>query len=287
MLDIKSQIEAKKGVTYEPNCFMTPLFDKFSGYNNEMYCYEFIATCSTYNKGKMIQDEVFEALKMVYKIEQAAGTWANLMPSKYKITMLTTNLAKKANNELKKMKLQGSGGGRGGGGDRGGGTRRGNCNCGAKKGGGGGNNAAISCSWMLTKTTNTIMHPTKTKDYNMKWCKLCGPGSTRGTPAGLYMQAPHDHAEWLLNKEEKLANFDANKKSLMAEKSKAGDDTNSTNNNVKRLKLSNSIINGLTTEIMIRDSKACKMAKRWFQNANEGIQLPLKTSKSSKQNLLY
>jgi hypothetical protein len=62
MLDIKCQIKAEKGVTYEPNCFMTLLFNKFSGYNNEMFCYNFIATRSTYNNGKMTQDEVFEAL---------------------------------------------------------------------------------------------------------------------------------------------------------------------------------------------------------------------------------
>jgi hypothetical protein len=131
MLDIKCQIKAEKGVTYKPNCFMALLFDKFSSYNNDMFCYEFIATCSTYNNGKMTQDKVFEALKTVYKREQAAGTWANLMPSKHTITMLTTNLAK-ANIELNKMKLLGSGGGRGGGGGgRGGGTRRSNSNCGA------------------------------------------------------------------------------------------------------------------------------------------------------------
>jgi hypothetical protein len=53
---------------------MTLLFDKFSGYNNEMFCYKFIATHSAYNKGKMTQDEVFEAHKKVYKMEQAAGT---------------------------------------------------------------------------------------------------------------------------------------------------------------------------------------------------------------------
>ncbi len=55
------------------------------------------------------------------------------------------------------------------------------------------------------------------------------------------------------------------KKSLKAKKSKAGDDTNPTNNGVKRLKLSDPIVNGLTTEIMIGDREACKMAKRWFQ----------------------
>ncbi len=94
----------------------------------------------------MTHDEVFEALKSVYKMEQAAGTWADMMPSKLEITMLTTNLAK-ANVELHKMKLlagcggRGGGGSRGGGGGRGSGTQRGNNNRGAGKGGGSGNNA--------------------------------------------------------------------------------------------------------------------------------------------------
>jgi hypothetical protein len=93
MLDIKRQIKAEKGVTYKLDCFMMLLFDKLSGYNNKMFCYEFIAACSAYNKGKMTHGEVFEALKLVYRMEQAAGTWATLMPSKLEITMLTINLA--------------------------------------------------------------------------------------------------------------------------------------------------------------------------------------------------
>jgi hypothetical protein len=121
---------------------------------------------------------------------------------------------------------------------------------------------------MLTRTTDTIKHPTK--GYNMKWCKLFGPGRSKVTPPGMYMHAPHDHAKWLLSKMESLAKFNAKKKFLKANKSKASDDNNSTNNNTKCLKLSDSIINGLTTEIMIGDSKACKMAKRWFENANKG-----------------
>jgi hypothetical protein len=52
MLDIKHQIKAEKGVTYKPDCFMTLLFDKLSGYNNKMFHYKFIAACSTYNKGR-------------------------------------------------------------------------------------------------------------------------------------------------------------------------------------------------------------------------------------------
>jgi hypothetical protein len=111
---------------------------------------------------------------------------------------------------------------------------------------------------MLTWTTDTIKYPTK--GYDMKWCKLCGPGRSNGTPAGMYMHAPQDHAKWLLSKKESLAKFNANKKILKAKKSKAGDDNNATNNDTKHLKLSNSIINCLATEIMIGGSEARKMA---------------------------
>jgi hypothetical protein len=208
MLDIKHQIEAEKGVTYKPNQFMTLLFDKLSSYNNEMFCYKFIEAHSTYKKEKMTKDEVFEALKLVYRTEQAAGTWTNLMPSKHEITMLTTNLAK-ANVKLHKMKSLGGGDGRGGGGGRGSGTRRGNSNRGAEKGSGSGNNAAESCSWMLARITNTIKHPSQ--GYKMKWCKLFGPGHSKGSPAGMYMQAPHNHANWLRSKKETLAKFNAKK----------------------------------------------------------------------------
>jgi hypothetical protein len=193
------------------------------------------------------------------------------MPSKLEITMLTTNLSK-ANVELHKMKSSGGGGGRGGGGSRGGGggrgggTGRGNGNHADKKGSGGTNDK--DHEWMLTRTTDTIKH--HTEGYNMKWCKLCGPGHSKGTLAGMYMHASHDHAKWLLSKKESLAKFNAKKNFLKAKKSKASDDNNSTNNNTKRLKLSDSIINSLTTEIMIGDSKAHKMAKRWFENANKG-----------------
>ncbi len=183
MMDIKHQIKAEKEVTYKPNCFMLLLFDKLSSYNNKMICYELIAACSTYNKGKITQDEVFEALKLVYRTEQVAGTWADLMPSKLEITMLTNNFAK-ANVELYKMKLTGDGSGWGSGGGRDGGTGRGNGNCGAEKGGGGGNNAE-SCAWMLARTTNTIKHPSQGNE--MKWCKLCEPGCSKGILAGMYM----------------------------------------------------------------------------------------------------
>jgi hypothetical protein len=159
MLDIKCQIETEKGVTYKPDCFLMLLFDKLPGYNNKKFCYKFIAAHSTYNKGKMTHDEVFEALKMVYRTEQAAGTWADLMPSKLENTMLTTNLTK-ANVELHKMKLSGGGSGRGvggsrgSGGGRGSGTGRGNGNHGA--GIGSGSTSNQDREWMLTRITVNI-----------------------------------------------------------------------------------------------------------------------------------
>jgi hypothetical protein len=74
-----------------------------------------------------------------------------------------------------------------------------------------------------------------------------------------------------------VTKFDAKKKFLKAKKSKDGDDADSTNNDVKHLKLSDSIANGLTTEIMLGDSKVCKISKRWLKNSNEGTNNLAKT----------
>jgi hypothetical protein len=47
MLDINRQIKAEKEVTYyKPDYSMTLLFDKLSRYNNERFCYKFIAAHS-------------------------------------------------------------------------------------------------------------------------------------------------------------------------------------------------------------------------------------------------
>ncbi len=90
MMDIKLQIEAEKDNIYDTDHFMTLFFNKLSNYNNKMCHYKFISSRSNYNKGAMTMEEVFEALKTVYKSEQAAGTWSDLMPTKHEITMLTT-----------------------------------------------------------------------------------------------------------------------------------------------------------------------------------------------------
>ncbi len=126
MMDIKHQIEAEKGNIYDTDHFMTLFFNKLSNYNSEMFHYEFISSRSNFNKRVMTMQEVFEALKTVYKLEQATGTWSNLMLTKYEITMLTTTL-NKTKSEPNKLKSSGHGGGRGTGGDKGGrGAGRGN-----------------------------------------------------------------------------------------------------------------------------------------------------------------
>jgi hypothetical protein len=179
MLDIKCQIEAEKGNIYDTDHFMTLFFTKLSTYNNEMFCYQFISSCSNYNKGAMTMQEVFEALKMVYKSEQAAGTWSNLISTKHEITMLTTTL-NKTKTELDKLKSSGHGGGRGTGVDKGGrGAGRGN-HGGGGRGSGGGRQSQEDRAWMLVKTTNTIKHPTE--GYDMKWCKCADPVATKGLP---------------------------------------------------------------------------------------------------------
>jgi hypothetical protein len=126
------------------------------------------------------------------------------------------------------------------------------------------------CAWMLVKTTDTIKHPTE--GYDMKWCKLCGPGHHKGTPQGMYIHAPHDHKQWLLNKQEKDAKFEGKKKSSKPSKTKADDGikspTKENDNKKKRLKLSDTVVNGLTTEIMLGDSNARVLAKKWFARAN-------------------
>ncbi len=125
---------------------------------------------------------------------------------------------------------------------------------------------------MLVKTTDTIKHPTD--GYDMKWCKLCGPGCTKGTPQGMYIRAPHDHKQWLLTKQEKQAQFEGKKKSSKPSKTKADEGIKSPakhDNEKKRLKLTDAVANGLTTKIMLGNSNARVLAKTWFAcaNANE------------------
>ena len=56
---------------------------------------------------------------------------------------------------------------------------------------------------------------TTKKDSNgdaYEWCKLCGPGRSKGSPTGMYMKSPHNHKEWLAKKLAKQEEYKAAKK---------------------------------------------------------------------------
>ncbi len=81
----------------------------------------------------------------------------------------------------------------------------------------------------------------------------------------------HNHKQWLLAKQEKQEQFEGKKKSSKPSKTKADDGIKSPAKNdskKKRLKLSDAVVNGLTTKIMLGDSNARVLAKKWFARAN-------------------
>ena len=234
---------------------MTMFFDKLSGYNNKMFCYEFISSRTNYNKGEITMQEVFEALKTVNRTDQAAGIWSKLMPNKHKTTMLTTthNKTKKEHN---KLKSSGGGGGRGNGGDKGG--RGGSSNGGGGgRGSGGGQEPLESFAWMLAKITDTIKHPTQVMAWSGASC--VDPVAPRGLTKACISMLPMTMHNGFSPKNEKHVQFEAKKKAPKPSKTKADDQiksTNKSNNEKKSLKLSNAVVTGLTTEIMLGNSDA-------------------------------
>jgi hypothetical protein len=87
----------------------------------------------------------------------------------------------------------------------------------------------------------------------------------------MYIPAKHDHVQWLLTKKEKQAQFEAKKKDPKPIKTKADNETKSTNKSnkdKKHLKLSDAVASGLTTKVMIGNSNARALAKRWFAQVN-------------------
>ena len=100
-----------------------------------------------------------------------------------------------------------------------------------------------------------------------EWCKLCGPGRSKGTPAGMYMKSPHNHKEWLANKIAKQDEYKAAKKKKQPEhdsstKRKDTDEgkaeKGSTDSKKMKLKLADSIVDGLTTHMSISANDAHK-----------------------------
>ena len=117
-------------------------------------------------------------------------------------------------------------------------------------------------AWMVTFAGNTK------KDSNgdaYEWCKLCGPGRSKGTPAGLYMKSPHNHKEWLANKIAKQEEYKASKKKKQSEpdsstkrkgKGEGKAEKDSTDSKKMKLKLADSIVDGLTTHMCISAHEA-------------------------------
>jgi hypothetical protein len=114
-----------------------------------------------------------------------------------------------------------------------------------------------------------------------EWCKLCGPGRSKGAPAGMYMKSPHKHKEWLANKLAKQEEFKAAKKKKQPKhdsstKRKDTDEAKaekgSTDNKKMKLKLADSIVDGLTTHMSISENDARKFVDKQiaeFDAANE------------------
>jgi hypothetical protein len=112
-------------------------------------------------------------------------------------------------------------------------------------------------SWLVNFACTTK------KDSNgdaYEWCKLCGPGRSKRSPAGKYMKSPHNHKEWLANKKAKQEGFKTAKKKKkpqhdLSAKHKDTDtgtaEKASTDSMKLKLKIADSIVEGLTTHMSI------------------------------------
>ena len=103
-----------------------------------------------------------------------------------------------------------------------------------------------------------------------KWCMLCGPGCSKGTPTGMYMKAPHKHNEWLAKKLAKQEKFKAskNKKQSQHDYKHKGTVAAGRGNEEKKLKLklADSFVEGLTTHMSIPANDARKFVSNQLEN---------------------
>jgi hypothetical protein len=202
---------------------------------------------SAYNNSKISSAEAVEALKTCYKNAVAAKTWGNLDITKNDITLLTTEISAQ---QKEITRLQASSGG---------GTKLSTTQSGNKKFS---NKNNTDTSWMLT-FGGTTKEDSDGDEY--EWCKLCGPGRSKEAPAGMYMKSPHNHKEWLAKKLAKLEEFKAAKKkkqpkhdSSTKRKDMDADkaEKESTDSKKMKLKLAESIVDGLTTHMSISANNA-------------------------------
>jgi hypothetical protein len=240
--DLVKRIEAEKRTLYDKDEYMAKIFDVLGTYKQEDLVFELRMQKSAYNNGKISSAEAVEALKTCYKNYVAAKTWGTLVITKNDITLLTTKIAAQE-KEIARLKTS-----------SGGGTKPPTTQSGYKKPS---DKDTTDTSWMVI-FDGTTKEDTDGQEY--EWCKLCGPRRNKGNPAGMYMRAPHNHKEWLANKKAKQKGFKTAKKKKkpqhdLSAKHKDTDtgtaEKASTDSKKLKLKIADSIVEGLTTHMSI------------------------------------
>jgi hypothetical protein len=245
--DLVKRIEAEKRTAYDKDEYMAKIFEVLGTYKQEDLVFELRMQKSAYNNGKISSAEAVEALKTCYKNAVAAKTWGNLDVTKKDITLLTTKIAAQQ-KEITRLK-----------------TASGDGNKSSTKQSGNKKSSSKDKSeraWLVNFAGNTK------KDSNgdaYEWCKQCGPGRSKGSPAGMYMKSPHKHTEWLANKIAKQEEYEASKKKKKSEsdsstkrkgKDEGKTEKESTDSKKMKLKLADSIVDGLTTHMSISANDA-------------------------------
>ena len=108
----------------------------------------------------------------------------------------------------------------------------------------------------------------KTKTYlgtEFVWCPKHGHKDDNGKKSGMYMQAPHDHEEWVKKKEEKLAAWKAKKAAGKGDGGGASSPATQANP-PKKLALAKSYRQALTTKIGLSDLEAEHIMEEVMKN---------------------
>jgi hypothetical protein len=229
---------------------MAKIFDVLGTYKQEDLVFELRMQKSAYNNGKTSSAEAVEALRTCYKNTVAAKTWGNIDVTKNNITLLTTKIAAQA-KEIARLKTSS----------------------------GGGTNQKphdkddTDRSWLLIYD-GTMKEDLHGNEY--VWCKLCGPGRSKGTPQGMYMKSPHDHKEWLAKKkakQEEYKAFKTTKKPQQESIKRKETDTGkaekaSTDSKKLKLEIADSLVEGLTTHMSISEHDARTFVKNQLKEFN-------------------
>ena len=249
-LDIKAkEIQAIERTPFDQRHYANHYFEQLGKWPQFEWRHEYLTQRGLYRSGRSLLD-CHEALLKVYNDLVHKKTWTDIpLDANKQIAFLTTQLQQLKDDNIK---LQSS-------------VKTSTSTDDS-------NNIAPEKSigvpnWQRTYTGPTIAHPIKTNRYGgqllLTWCPKCGPGRSAGTPSGMYMEPfngkPHNHAEWL---EAKLAKSSRQlSKRTTAELTTT--DTQSftpTNENKKRLKIRERIVQSLTTKVSLSLEEAENIA---------------------------